>query len=474
MIAERLQTNGAWRWELPALVAVSAVFGLLVSLDDLLLPLALLGVIAVVIATQLDDLVLASILLLAALLGLPVAGIAGVAEIRLIEFATPFVLLVLGLSSVTRPRPGTADRMRRGFAESGARLVNVGVLLFGVAVALNLFRSKYLQEATTSGTARTFYDYLVALGIYIAVYTLLKGAREKSLMKLVRFLYWFSAAACVIGVIAVALELPLDLGSLRYSVFNYESGAVRVGFLETFGILGLSIALAVNVRFRLAGGCLFAAALVASGGRAATVGMAVAAILYYVATQRSWRVMALSVAAALVLALAPQVLSNAQVERISDINRSALAENERLFLYEESLRQFADHPVVGTGVGVPSNVSNANPDRAEFYNSELETGGHATYTSLLKNFGLVGFLPFVFALLYAVAKLWRRTRDDALAAFFFLFLIAEAIGMVAGSNGSDPVFFFALAGSAAMLVRTAPTSSAGELGPAAQHVAESR
>ena len=139
------------------------------------------------------------------------------------------------------------------------------------------------------------------------------------------------------------------------------------------------------------------------------------------------------------------------MQRLSQLNQQEFSSDGRLYIYNQSLHAFASEPLVGTGVGVPVSVSSPDPKVAAFYEAQLEVGGHATYMALLKNFGLLGFLPFVAAVLIALVSLAPLTRSEPAAGFFFILLAGEVVSMFAGGNGSDPVYFFALAGGSAVL-----------------------
>jgi O-antigen ligase len=378
----------------------------------------------------------------------------------LAEVLVPMLMIVLVL------RPLITRGVKATRAPPGpARAINWAIGLYLLVIVLNYFRTKYLLDSTVpKGPNRSFYDYSVALGAYLIFY-LLFTSPSFNWARLLRFLFYLSLGGAVIGLGSILLHLPLNFGNLRYSTFDFTSGAVRIGFLEPVGIIGLGLIFTTKVRYRIPLGLLFACALVASGGRGAVVGGVAGIALYLVVTRRSWQILVAAASLVLLAIAVPGLASSPQVERLAQLNSHELSRDGRTYLYDTALRDFSSHPLVGTGVGVPTPViASPEPIVNRFYEEQLEEGGHATYTSLLKNFGLVGFLPFVFALLLALRRLAPRIRVDSVAAFFFIILTAEAVSIFASGNGSDPTYFFALAGaSASLTVSGTQTSEAGSV-----------
>jgi O-antigen ligase len=435
------------RWAIPPIAGFATLLGLCVSAGEWWLVGVGVAVIAILVGTMATNTTLALFLTFAALVQSPIGSIGGVPNLMLAELLVPLLMIVLVL------RPFISYRVKATTAQpSPARAINWAIGMYALVIVLNYLRTKYLLDSTVSkGSNHDFYDYSVALGAYLIFY-LLFTSPGFDWSRLLRFLFYISLAGAVIGLGAILLHIPLNFGSLRYSTFDYTSGAVRIGFLEPVGIIGLGLVFTTKVRYRLPLGLLFAGALVASGGRAAAVGAAVAIVLYLVITRRSWQVLVTAASVGLLAIAVPSLGSSPQIERLARLNSHELSRDGRTYLYDTSLRAFASHPLVGTGVGVPTHViASPEPIVNRFYEEQLEEGGHATYTSLLKNFGLVGFLPFVFALLLALRRLIPRGRVDSVAAFFFIMLTAEAVSIFASGNGSDPTYFFALAGASASL-----------------------
>ena len=77
--------------------------------------------------------------------------------------------------------------------------------------------------------------------------------------------------------------------------------------------------------------------------------------------------------------------------------------------------------------------------------SSSATAGTPTYHSLLKNFGLLGFAPFVGVLLLGPVAARRGSLAAAcLAGFLLIFLAAQAVSFISAGNGSNPTYFLTL------------------------------
>jgi O-Antigen ligase len=436
---------------LPLVALFAIALGFLASRGQLLFPSSILGLTAILGATLVSNTVLAALLVVAVLLQAPLGNLGGVPYVQLDEILVPALLLVLALRVFSHNVSGTFSHA--GSAVSGrARAINIAVGIYALVIALNYLRSKYLLPSEVVGTKRAFYDYFVALGTYLIFY-LLFVSPAMQWQPFLRFVYWSSIVISMVGLATVLLHLPVNFGDLRYSVYDLSSGAVRAGFLETIGIVGIALVVTMKFRFRLPAGILFASALVASGGRTAVVGTVVAVAIYLVITRRSWQLLAISIIALLLAVTVPGIQSSPQVQRLSRLNQTEFAGAGRLLMYDRGLEDFASHPLVGTGIGLPAYVETPEPTVTAFYEAQLEVGGHTTYTSLLKNVGLLGFLPFMAAMVVALLGLIVRVRfeSDSLSAFFVVLLLAEIVSMLASGNGSDPVYFFALAGGSAVL-----------------------
>jgi O-Antigen ligase len=440
-----------WRWDVAGVVlgvtAVSVGSGLLVSQGDWIVPIGLMAVAGVVIAGFEEARSLLVVLTLASLVQAPLGNLGPISDVQPAEIAVP--LLLLGVVLKTIVGQGRSERPARA-TKRPVRLLHLAVGTYVAVILVNVVRSELFLNAPHA--LRPLYAYVVACGVYFLTYKTLKGSIN-AVPRLLDFLLSLSAIICVIGVLAVALHVPLNFGNLTFSIYEYASGAVRVGFLGTFGSIGLAlVTVGVGGQARLPGAVLFGVAVLLSGGRADALGIALGVLLYLIVTRRAWPLLVTAAVALSLVSVLPTLKTYPQVQRLTNISQSAVATNDRGPFLSAALQEFGRHPLIGTGMGVPApeNIG-TTPAVVEFNKEQLEYGGQATYHSLLKLFGLSGFLPFVGALLALLWCLARVARVNAAAAFFFIFATAVAVSMVAGGAGSEPQWFFALGGGAAVL-----------------------
>lgn len=445
-----------------AMLAAILVCGMVASRYPSAVP-GLVGVlVAVGMVTVVRDVVPLVVLVVAALIQLPLGNVGPFPQLQLVELIAPLLLVTwLSRTEARAKMASPTDGMTQAVPRP-VRVLHVALIAYAIVLAVNFLRSKLLLNTpSNAGVNRTFYDYLVALLVYVLIYRALVTGRL-AWRTFFRVLLVVALALSLIGLSAVVLGLPLNLGNLRYSVYDYTSGAVRIGFLETAGTIGLALMVVGRYRYRLPMAMLFGGALVASGGRGAAIGAAVGIIAYLLVSLRWLHLLTTAAVASIILVALPVLRTNAQSQRLFNVNGQALQTAGRSVIYSQSLSAFRQHPIVGTGVGVPAVVSAPSPDLANFYQQQAEAGGHATYASLLKNLGLAGFLPFAVALAVAIVGLGLRSSFRPEAAFFFIVLTAQLVSMTVGGNGSDPVYFLELAGG--MAVFSSGQLTAGQRG----------
>jgi O-antigen ligase len=433
--------------------AVAAlVSGMMLTSGGLFLVVGLLLLSGVFLVGLLGETLALMLMTLGALVQLPVLDL-GVPDVTLAEMIVPPLLFGLILRSLA----GAASARSVVSSAGHSRAIHLGVLLFASVILGNLFRTKFFIPDPAPGVDRAYYGYFVGIGTYVLIYAHLvrRSGISTAVFDLV---FYLSLIMAFVGVAAVILKLPLNLGTLRYSVYDYASGAVRVGFLEVFGAAGIALVCVQKRKFRFAAGGLFAVALITSGGRAAVVGVVIAVGTYLVLSRRSLPLLAMAATAAILVSVAPGIVTTGQAKRLTDINGRALEAGGRALIYEESFHSFAEQPLIGTGIGARFHFSIPGApgpgELADFYEAQFVAGGHATYAALLKNLGLVGFVPFAAALIIGLWRLTPLLRSSQPAGFFFILLLSQAVSLIAGGNGSDPFYFFALAGAAAVLAST--------------------
>lgn len=456
------------------LAGVCVLLGLLVTVS-VKIALAATVAIAVIAAGAVGSAIPFWLLVVGIVYQAPIGSFSRLTDMLLVEAVVPLSAVGVLLYRSTLGQTEPLSHRLAHFAP-GSRWVRLGVVAYTAVILIEAARV-YLAHsyAYAPGTNRDFYDYAIAIGCYaLAAHYFARGVTVE---RFVVILFRLSLLVTVVGLVATMAHLPLYLGNLRYSVYNFTSGAVRVGFLEDVSIFGLAAVAAGISDLRTpaakwASGIVFAAGLYLSGGRAAAIGL-VGAVALWLLLAKGVKFFFLTAAIAVALFFAAPALSTIpQVQRLTNVNAAQLSADGRTLLYHDQLQAFYANPIIGTGVGVPANVVAATPQESQFYNAQLEDGGHTTYTSLLKNMGLAGFLPYMLALAAVLVGLLSRMRRDRLASFLFISILALAIAQFGGGNGSDPAYFVVLAAGAALLGRPMepnqhPISPAEEIRPTA-------
>jgi O-antigen ligase len=431
-------------------LAGALLAGALIARHHAALPFALAALALAVIAAVRAGRAAFVLLLGAVLFEIPLGDFGPVSGVLPLEVLVP--LLAIGLAFGPGFRyAGPAERDRGVSMWRRPRPIHVAIAVFFAVLVANYLRSKY-QIYTTASIGRPMFAFATGLGAYALAFVALASGRI-TFDWMFRLLYPVCVVMSILGLVVVVFGLPFNLGDLRYSVASFQnSDAVRVGFLEVYGAIGFALIAVGYGRYRVASGALFAAAMIASGGRSATIGL-ILGLLIFLVLGRRWTALGLTVVAALAVAVFafPSLERESQVQRLTNVGGTAFQQDARSFFYQQSLTDFRTHPIFGTGVGSGEVAFDTNSELAQFHQDQLDFGGHATYHSLLKNFGLLGFLPFAVALLTALWKLGRAAWRDRVSGFFLIVLVTQAVVLYAAGNGSDPTYLFFLGAAAAAI-----------------------
>jgi len=121
-------------------------------------------------------------------------------------------------------------------------------------------------------------------------------------------------------------------------------------------------------------------------------------------------------------------------------------------------QSFLSHPLFGVGIG-HSGFGYSSDWLTFFVSEQLRRGGHGTYLSVPYLFGLVGFIPFMIALIQGIKSSYQLSLktgsklDQSFAMFCFLFLIFNTIPMTFGGAGESPLYFAILGTISGLCVR---------------------
>ena len=143
---------------LVVLVAALAI-GSLIARGDALVLAGLVVAGAVAVGVGISATFTAAALALVALLQPPIGDIGLLPEAQGAELFIPLVLGVVAYQAIAQ----APDRDERSVVAMGGlvRAIHLAVIAFGVVVAANLLRTKYLLPAQSPGVDRAYFDYAI-------------------------------------------------------------------------------------------------------------------------------------------------------------------------------------------------------------------------------------------------------------------------------------------------------------------------
>jgi O-antigen ligase len=315
-----------------------------------------------------------------------------------------FVLLVGGSAFAIVRRPSRLP----------GRLIFYAPLLFSFALlAAMIFR---LPGSPGGDYGSRKVEYFLLVNIALLTAGIVAGTRREDIARTLAVMLAVATTAAVILLDQIVRGVqPLFEG--RYAISNEDYDPIALGRLAGSGILIALFALvATRSRYRVLAAValpLLAIALLASGGRASVLGVVAGlAVLLTVPGILVVRRAAIFLAIAATTVLAAQVVPGVALDRaLSVISGSAGGQDagDRIDLWSQAWRTFANHPVDGVGTG---GFLAVNPSDRYPHNLVLEVAAEL---------GMIGLVPLVLALAtgaIVIAASIRRSgpRERGLAA----------------------------------------------------------
>ncbi len=337
--------------------------------------------------------------------------------------------------------------------------------LFMLVLVGQYFRNPVLTSRLGgSGGFLLFYRFVIDFLLMIMV------ADESMHPEGRRRIFWSVLLAAlltaVIGVLAYYIpSVYLFLDRLGFTgikawriLVDPRSGVVRFLMLQIPAYFGLILMvfnpLGLRGRYRVPLGLFFAFALLLSGGRAVFWGTVLSLLLITLYRYRRQMLVVVLVLVGFLLvftavSLNPEIVPPAyrRVFRITGTEKEI--STVRFYVHRLMLKQIAQHPILGVGFKPDVFIPEFIPREAasEFVLKNLAGGGHGSYYSLLYFFGLVGFLPYLYAIWRALTLLWGalQSRDPPvvhLALLYLAWLVPTLTMYYAFYRGEAPQLFF--------------------------------
>ena len=364
------------------------------------------------------------------------------------------------------------------FRRSLNPLLTPTLLYFGVVFASFLrnpiFPSDIPKLRYESLGIHAWMAYLLSFCYYF-VFTEVIATNTRITKTSLRLLWQFSLILSLLGIILVYSHPAqnvlynfqnrgiisssfFDTGGTNLLETRYRDpniGTPHIGTLSGVAAMGLFVLLTVRSKIVLKWvlGTFFGYALILSGMRGAFAGAVLALVVWLLIKGKpKYLVVSLVISIALYLGIfvfhenLPGFFQRTFRIR-GGFQELDIGRTEAFSFFWQS---FLSHPLFGVGIGHPGFRYSSNW-LTFFVSEQLRRGGHGTYLSLLYLFGLVGFIPFMIALIqgikssYGLSLKTGSELDQSLALFCFVFLIFNTIPMAFGGAGRNP-FYFAIMG----------------------------
>jgi hypothetical protein len=317
--------------------------------------------------------------------------------------------------------------------------------------------------------------YLLSFCYYF-IFTEVIATNARITKTSLKLLWQFSLILSVLGIVLVyshtaqnvlynlqnrgiVSEFLFDTGGTNLLETRYRDPAVgvpHIGTLSGAAAMGLFLLLTVRSKILLNWvlGIFLGYALILSGMRSAFAGTVIALVVWLLIKRKpKYVLVSLVILIALYLGIFVFYENLPGFFQRTFRIRGSFQELDigRARAFSSFWRSFFYHPLFGVGIG--HSGFRYSSDWLTFFGSEqLRRGGHGTYLSLLYLFGLMGFIPFMIALIKGINSSYELSLktdselDQSFAMFCLLFLVYYTIPMAFGGAGRDP-FCFAIMGT---------------------------
>ena len=330
-------------------------------------------------------------------------------------------IIIPGLFAFTLVDVAVRSKTLDYFFPGRGNLQAVFVSLFFFAILLSYARKPALPTSllgvdSDMAGLKLYWRYFCCFLVYLTtIYWINRNRVPPSQVFSAYFVVSLVMTGLGILMVFTGLKLPGLHGHI-WEVSSTSVGATRLPFLGVFAQLGFLLELSEargKSKYRRWFLLLFAIGLVLSGGRAVLFSTIAALIVWFVLNRRflltgigAGMVVLLVFSAQLLQEIAP----SAQLQQLARVGDSLEQDSvARSFVFKGLVDEIAENPVFGTGFGKSYDtglvVIRGKFVRADFVDKQLRSGSHSTHLQLLKNLGIVGYLPFILIWLYPVYRL---------------------------------------------------------------------
>lgn len=356
------------------------------------------------------------------------------------------------------------------FLPTNGNLQPAFVLTFMFFVLISYVRNPLMPSSVDGGDGgfKLYYRFALSLMIYFMV-IYWANRNQISARRLVDGLLYIALGITLVGLfnLLTGTSIP-GLDSHAWSVsrttgWGSDAGSIRAPFLEVFAQIGLLLILthpqlSKAQRWGLAG--YFFLCIILGGGRVTLIST-VAAFVVWLFLNRRYLLTGLTILLAVLSIVSIQLINelapSPQLARLSKLGSVEDSSPGRHFVFVHLIDEFKANPIIGTGYGKEYDVGLTRRgyrfETPERINKQLRMGSHSTHLQVLKNLGVLGYLPFIGIWLYAVVVLLPAAmnrerifpREMSFSAQFSIILVASLfIRMIVAGSGSEPrIYIFA-------------------------------
>ena len=387
------------------------------------------------------------IVILLVLVPFNIGEIANVPAFRLYELVIP---LCFGAVLINKLVKGKLSFKKNG--------LNLPIFIFSLLLGIHYFKNPLLPsnllglESSVSGF-RWYYTFLLCLLVYFVIIEVLSGDKKR-LYEIFGFILKLSIVMCIIGILMsiTNLSIPGLSDRFHWSASRFDVRGIkfiRIGFLGFFAQLGLLLLLSSSSNISRAPKyfcfILFILGIVLSGGRIIAASTGVAFLVWCLAKKRFaffWIVLILGLFVYLAIPyISPHLPS--QLQRVINVRSLETVMAPRYYTYRFFFSKFLERPIFGTGFGKNFSIDDI-PIEYKYRNfiiTQVRSGGHGTYISLLYTMGIVGLASYLWILKrgFSMAiKQFSQAKDKKskeIVLFLLLWLSATIIGNFFGGMG---------------------------------------
>lgn len=362
------------------------------------------------------------------------------------------------------------------------------IFVLMVWAAVNYMKHPVLAEklmgvSESAGGLRSYYTIFVGVSVFFACMWFARYESETGPFwnRFLKFLMLFSLLLGIIRIFShfFSFDIPFVFSTFRYSgalsYSTYGGEAYRIGGLSETAVIGMAAVLALRIRASLSITDVillicFGLLLFLSGGRTATLGALAAFSFYCFITdfkRLGWILAGSLLFSCVVWLLISADILTGQINRLFAFEGGFRVQDKYRFLsFQLMWDQFFNNPFFGKGIGY---IGKGFGSTESFAVSQLKTGGHSSYLSILCVFGLGGayFLGTMLISIFANSVRLLRSKiistgfstgQQMMTIFALFVIIVKSIGYIAGGNGYSDMELYMLAGIMAGIYSKARTA----------------